>query len=181
MSSTRSTRQDQVCSPGRISTAPASSTSIAPTRQPPGDGAERDRAGCGRLLQPRRHVHGLAGRERRVDVVDDELAGFDPDAGLEPELVHRFQHVEGCANGAFGVVLVRLRHAEGRHDGVACELLHRAAVQADALRGALEVARHLAAHDLGIAAREQRRRVDEVDEQDRRKLPFHQVIVESRL
>ena len=31
MSSTRTTRQDQVCSPGRISTAPASSTSIAPT------------------------------------------------------------------------------------------------------------------------------------------------------
>ncbi len=147
--------------------------------QPPRNRAESDRAGRGRLLEPRRHIHGLAGGERRIDVVHHELARFDPGAGLEPELVHRVEHVEGRANGPLRVILVRLRYAEGRHDGVSRELLDRSAVEADALRGALEVPRHLPAHDLGVAAREQRRRVDEIDEQDRRKLALHDGIVGS--
>ena len=103
-------------------------------RQPARAGAERDRPGGAGLLQPRRDVHGLAGGERRGDVVDDELAGFDPDPRLEPEVADRVEHRERCPDGALGVVLVRLRHAERRHHGVAGELLDGAAVQLDLLR-----------------------------------------------
>ena len=53
------------------------------------DRAEHDLARLRRLLQARRQVHGLTGGERgRGRVVDDDLAGLDADARLEPELAH---------------------------------------------------------------------------------------------
>ena len=101
-------------------------------------GADQDLARRRLLLQPRGEVDGLAGGERRLAVVDDDLAGLDADARLEPELAHPLEDRERRPDGALGVVLVRQRHAEGGHDGVAGELLDDAAVRDDAVRDLLE-------------------------------------------
>ena len=123
-------------------------------REPVRRRAEQDLARCRRLLEPRRHVHRLAGDERRVRrLVDHELTGFDADPRLEPELVHRGTHRKRCPGGALGVVLVRLRDAERREHGIAGELLDDAAVQRDAVRDRVEELRHATAHHLGIRCR----------------------------
>ena len=106
-------------------------------------------------------------------VVGDDLAGLDADAGLELELAHGVEDAEGGAHGTLGVVLVGHRDAERGHDGVAGELLDDAAVLRHALRDVLEVLRDAAAHDLGVGARHQRRRPDQVDEHHRGELAFH--------
>ena len=81
------------------------------------------------------------------------------------------------ADGAVGVVLVRVRDPEGGHDGVAGELLDRAAVRLDAARDAVEEGRHAAPRDLRILAGDELGRRDQVGEQDRRQLPFHSRIL----
>ena len=57
------------------------------------------------------------------------------------------------ADGALGVVLVGERDAEGGHDGVACELLDRAAVRDDAVRDLVEEAVDAPPDDLRVASR----------------------------
>ena len=99
-----------------------------PDREPVRAGPEQDLARLGRLLEPRGDVDGLAGREGRLGVVDDDLAGLDADPRLEAELVDGVEDRDRCAHGSLGVVLVRLRDPEGGHDGVAGELLDDAAV-----------------------------------------------------
>ncbi len=143
--------------------------------QPPGAGAERDRPRRRGLLEPRGEHDRFAGHEGRIAVADDDLSRLDAGARLEAELVDRLEHGEGRAHGAFGIVLVRLRHPERRHDGVAGELLHRPPVQRYARRRPLEVAVHAAAHDLRVARGDEPRRVDEVHEEHGRELPFHPV------
>jgi len=135
--------------------------------------ADQDLAGARSLLQPRGHVDGGAGRERRFGLVDDDLAGFDADPRLELHLVHPVDDRERRADRSFGVVLVGLRDAEGGHDCVAGEFLHRAAVGLDAAGDAFEVGRHAPPDDLGVSPRDQVGVVDEVDEEDGRQLPFH--------
>ena len=147
--------------------------------QPARAGSERDRPGRRGLLQARCHVDGLAGHERRGDVLDDELARLDPDPSLEPELADGVEHRERGPHRTLCVILVRLRHAEGGHHGVAGELLDGAAVPLDLLGGVLEVARHAPADDLGIAGAEQRRRIDQVDEDHGCELAFHRFILGS--
>ncbi len=135
---------------------------------------EQDLAGRGGLLEPGGHVDGLARDERRVGrLVDDELAGLDPDPGLESELVDRAAHGERRARGALGVVLVGLWNPERGEHGVAGELLDDPAVERDAMRDRLEELGHAAANDLGIGARDHAGRVHEVHEEDRRKLSLH--------
>jgi hypothetical protein len=68
---------------------------------------------------------------------------------------------------------VRLRDAEGRHHRVAGELLDDPAVRGDAARDALEVRLHAPPHHLRVGAGDERRRVHEIDEQDRGELAFH--------
>ena len=148
-------------------------------RQPPRAGPEHDLARRGRLLQARGDVDGLAGRERRVGVVDDDLARLDADPRLEPELVDLVEDRERGAHRALRVVLVRPRHAERGHHGVAGELLDRAAVLLDLLGRVLEVARHAPADDLRVAGAEQRRRVDEIDEDHGCELALHRFILGS--
>ena len=114
-------------------------------------GPTRISSGRRQLLEPRRDVDGLAGREGRLGVVGDDLAGLDADPRLEAEVPDRVQDRERGAQRALGVVLVRARDAERGHDGVAGELLDRAAVRLDAARDLLEEARDTPAHDLGIA------------------------------
>src|SRR5205814_8834433 len=58
-------------------------------------------------------------------------------------------------------------------DGVAGELLHGPAEAPDALGRALEVLRNAAPDDLRVRGRDERGRVEEIDEQDRGELAFH--------
>ena len=120
------------------SSGPASSTTRLPRGETIRRRADEDLSGACSLLQPRGEIHGLAGRERRLGVVDDDLARLDADTRLELELVDRRAHRERGARRALRVVLVCLRHAERRHHGVSGELLDDAAVLVDAGRDHLE-------------------------------------------
>ena len=79
--------------------------------------------------------------------------------------MHRVEDRGGGADGALGVVLVRLRDAESGHDRVAGELLDDAAVRGDAMRDVLEERVDAPAHDLGIAHCDELGRADEIDEE----------------
>ena len=96
--------------------------------------ADQDLARLGDLLQAGREVDRLAGGEGRVAGVGHDLAGLDADPRLELELVDRVEDPERSPHGALGVVLVRLRDAEGSHDRIARELLDLPAVSLDASR-----------------------------------------------
>ena len=146
-----------------------------------GEGPEEDLARRGGLLEPGRQVDRLAGRERRLGVVGDDLAGLDPDPRLQPEPVHGIHDRDGRAHGPLGVVLVRLRDAERRHDRIAGELLDDAAVGRDAVRDVLEEGRHTATDDLRITCGDELGRADQIDEDDSCELPFHHLIVETRV
>ncbi len=134
---------------------------------------DEDLAGTSGLLEPRREVHRLARRERRLRAVDDDLARLDSDASLELELVDRGANRERRADGAVGIVLMRLRHAERRHHRVAGELLDDPAVLVDAVRDGFEEPRDAAAHDLRVDPGHEPRRVDDIDEQHRCELSLH--------
>ena len=136
-------------------------------------GPHQDLSRLGVLLKARGEVDRLARCERRVADVGDDLARFDADPGLELELMHGLDDPERSPNGSLGVVLVRLRDAESGHDRVAGELLHRPPVGLDAMRDLVEVPRDAPAHDLGVARRDERRRVDEVDKENRCEFAFH--------
>ncbi len=114
--------------------------------------ADQDLARAGLLLEPRREVDRLAGGERRLGLVGDDLARLDPDPRLEPELADALERREGGADGPLRVVLVRERHAERSHHGVAGELLDDAAVRDDAVRDLVEEPRDAAADDLRVRA-----------------------------
>ena len=149
-------------------------------RQPACEGPDQDLTRCSRLLQPRRDVDRLAGREGRVGLVGDDLAGLDADSRLESEAVHGVEDRRRGAHRALGVVLVRLRDPEGGHDGISGELLDDAAVRGDAVRDLLEEGVDAAPHDLGIARGDELGRADEIDEEDGCELAFHPVIVVTR-
>ena len=135
--------------------------------------SDQDLARASSLLQPRRHVDGLAGRERRVGLVHHDLAGLDADPRLERELAHVVDNRERSSDRPLRVVFVRLRDSERGHHGVPGELLHRPAVRLDAPGHTLEEGRDPPAHDLRVGAGHEVRVVDEVDEEDGRQLPFH--------
>ena len=132
-------------------------------------------------LEARGEIDGLAGREGRVAVVGDDLAGLDADAGLEAELPDAVERRDRRADGALGVVLVRERHAERGHDGVAGELLDRPAVGDDAVRDLVEEAAHAPADDLGVGVVHELRGGDEVDEKHGGELALHASMVVARL
>ena len=134
--------------------------------------ADQDLARLRDLLQAGGQVDRLAGGEGRVARVCHDLAGLDADPRLEVEVLDRLEDPECRLDGALGVVLVRLRDAEGGHDGVARELLDLPAVRLDAARHLVEEPGHAPAHDLGVARGDERRRVDEVDEQNRCEFSF---------
>ena len=145
----------------------------APAEEARRGGADEDLVRLGLALEPRGEIDGLAGREGRVAVVGDDLAGLDADAGFEAELLDAVERRDRRADGALGVVLVRERHAEGGHDGVAGELLDRPAVRDDAVRDLVEEAAHAPADDLGVGVVHELRGGDEVDEQHGGELALH--------
>ena len=133
-------------------------------REPVRAGTDQHLARRGRLLQARREIDCLPGREGRLGVVGDDLARLDPDPGLQPELPHLLEDRERGADRAVGVVLVGERDAEGGHDGVAGELLDRPAVSRDAGRDLVEEAVDPPPDDLRIGAGDEVGRGDQVDE-----------------
>ena len=135
------------------SSGPASSTTRLAAARRCAVGPIKDLSRSRNLLEPCRQVHGFAGGERGVRVLDDELAGFDADPCFEPELFDRMPDQERCPGGALRVVFVGLRHAKLGENNVTRELLDDATVQRDAVRDLLEELIHAAAHDLRILSR----------------------------
>ena len=128
--------------------------------------ADQHLARLGRLLQPRRDVDGVTGRQPLLGPRDD-LARVDADPAVDPELRERVPHLHRRPARAQRVVLVRRRHAEHRHHRVADELLHRAAVRLDDRLHPLEVARQQRPQRLRVGRLAQRRRTGDVAEQHR--------------
>jgi hypothetical protein len=135
--------------------------------------ADEDLARAGGLLQPRGEVHSLPCCERRLGVVDDDLARFDPDPRFELEIVHGSAYCERCACRAKSIVLMRLGHPERRHDRIARELLDDASVLLHAARDHLEEPRDAAPDDLRVRAPHEPCGIDDVDEQNRCELALH--------
>ena len=159
---------------------PRSSVSTTDSVSRRANGPIRISPGLGELLEPRCDVHSLAGCERRVRLVRHDLPRFDPDPRFEAETVDGVEDRHGSPDGALGVVLVRGRNPERRHDGVAGELLDDAAVRRYALRNVLEEGVDAAPNDLRIARGDKRGRADEIDEEHGCELAFHPVIVVTR-
>ena len=83
-------------------------------------------------------------------------------------------HPERSADRALGVVLMGLRDAEGRHDGIPGELLHRAAVGSRcSSRRRREERRHTAARGVRTLCRDEFGTTHQIGEKDGCKLPFH--------
>ena len=141
-------------------------------RQPERGRADQDLAGLGDLLESRGDVERLARRERRVPVLDDDLARFDPDPHRQLA-VSRLDDPHRCPDGALGIVLVRDRDAEDGEHGVPGELLDGSPVRLDVTPRAVEELRHPSADDLRVARGDERARIDEVDEERGRELAFH--------
>ena len=142
-------------------------------REPVRRRADQDLAGTGRALETRCQVDRFTRRECRLGSVDDHLAGFDSDPGLQLEVVDRFAHGQRCSRGSLRVVLVCLWDTERRHDRIPGELLDDAAVLRHALRDRLEELVHPAPHHLRVGSGHQPCRVDDVDEQHRCELALH--------
>ena len=98
---------------------------------------------------PVRRLRGRAARERRP----------------RPRAPHRGDQVERRADRALGVVLVRDGRSPDGHDGVADELLDRAAVALDQPAAGVEVAREQLAGVLRVAALRGGGEADEVGEE----------------
>jgi hypothetical protein len=98
---------------------------------------------------------------------------------MSADLRQRCAHHRCGAHGAQRVVLVHSWHTEDGHDGVADELLDRAAVRLDDALHALEVAGEQGLQRFGIERLPQRRRPDDVAEEDGDDLAVHRWIIAS--
>ena len=106
----------------------------------------------------------------------DHLAGVDADAqrhlrAVAPlqvvvELRDRQLHREGRADGALGIVLVRHRRPEDRHDGVADVLVDRPAVALDLARQRAKERGQDSTQVFGVEPFPERGRARQVGEQD---------------
>ena len=131
--------------------------------------------GC-RRLEPRGRVDDVPGShsfpELRPGAESDErFARVDGNSHLELEGRIALVELGDCRadresgpNGALGIVLVRHRSAEERHDGIADELLNRAAVTLELVAEARVVRREQRANVLGIELLGARGKADEVGE-----------------
>ncbi len=108
---------------------------------------------------------------------DDYLARVQPDADLDGDAMraedtgrvppHALLHAEGSVTGADGVIFLRDRRAEQRHDAVAHHLVDGPLVAVDGLHHAFQDGVEKLASLLGIAVGEQLHRALEVGEEDR--------------
>ena len=154
-----------------------------PGRLPLHARGDEDRPGLGRGLHPRRDIRRLA--EHFAGRVDDDRAAIEADAGRElgraglgvpgVEVGEGALDRERRPHRPFGVVLLRVREAEQRHQPVA-ELLQHVAAQARHRRGGLvEIRADQIAPVLRIHSRREARRADEIAEHDRDRPPLGEV------
>jgi len=153
------------------SNAPRTACTVrSPTKISPGE------AFCSK----RADVDGVAGHERAsfARTVDDDLAGVHADPQLEvAELLFEAPlHRERGVQRPLRVVLERRRCSEGRHHGVAGELLEGAACALDLIRHRRVEAVEERPRALGILLAELGR-AHEVGEQHRGDLALHAPIV----
>ena len=133
--------------------------------------SDEDLARGRRLLQARGDVDRVAGCKALVRSRHD-LASVDADPRLHAELRQGSAHLVGGADGSQRVVLVDVRDAEHRHDGVPHELLNGAAVCLDDPTHALEVAGEQGTHGFGVHGLAERCRAGDVAEEDADNLPL---------
>ena len=151
--------------------------------EPVGELSEQDAADGRRLLEADRGVDRVPGGERLTTrgITRDDLAGVhsDPHGQFHPEL-----HTENCAqlgdagsqverspNRPESIVFVGRREAEHAHHRVSDVLLHLPAVSPQGARRSLEVARLDAPQHFRIETLPERRRADEIAEDDRDQRP----------
>ena len=144
--------------------------------------ADHDLARIGPLLQSSRNGHGAAGDERLLggEAGREDLAALEPRADAEADVELTDQHVaqrgdrgldlDGGARGAKRVVLVADRDPECGHDRIPGEPLDGSPVPRDDGRDRVEVAAHHAVQRFRVETLDERRRVGEVHEEDRREL-----------
>ena len=137
---------------------------------------DEDAVGRRGRLDPRCGVEHVAGSRplslaRPRPEHHERLAGVDagPDVEVEPlvllvQLGDSLPDRERRADGALRIVLVGLRRAEQREDGVAAELLEGAAVGLELTADACVVRSHERLHVLGVEILGASGRADEVDE-----------------
>ena len=119
---------------------------------------------------------GVVHAEIAADRAHDDIAGVEPDADLHLHALraakllrvapHGVLHPERRVAGAHGVVLVRDRRPEQRHDPVAHDLVDGALVAVDGLHHPLEDGVQKLPRLLGIAIGQQLHRALEVGEED---------------
>ena len=148
--------------------------------------ADEDLASRGRGLEPLRDDDGVAGCERvtLTRVPGEDLARVDAGADADPDPERRLELVvqarelaaelDGCAHRAQRVVLVHDRDPEDGEHGVADELLDRAAVALQHRLRRLVIARPDAPERLRVELLAERRRVRDVAEDERDRLPDHE-------
>ena len=139
--------------------------------------ADENLARLGGLLQAVADVDGVTRGERAALArrPDDDLPRVDADAHLRgafEEPVQAPLHGESRMERALRMILERQRGAEHGHHRVSCELLDRAARAFDLLLHRVVEALEPSAHALGVAVARERRRPDQVAEEDRHELPL---------
>jgi len=101
---------------------------------------------------------------------------MDRDGMLSPDAVgipaHRFLHPEGSVTGADGMVLMRQRRPEERHDPVAHDLVHRTLVTVDGLHHVLENGIEKLAGFFRVTVGKHFHRPLQIGEEDRHLLAF---------
>jgi hypothetical protein len=146
-------------------------------------GGEPDAAGGRELLHARRLVRGLAHggvvhAEIAADRAHDDVSGVDADADLHLQALRAAQLVRVAPHGLLhsergiarphGMVLVRHRRSERRHDAVvAHDLVHCALVAVDGLHHSREHRIEELARFFGVPVGEQLHRALQVGEEDR--------------
>ena len=136
--------------------------------------ADKDTPRVCRRLKPRSGVDHVARDHALALGADDHgrLPGHDSDTELEilharlsTEGRNHIREVQGCTDGALGVVLVGDGRAPQSHHSVADELLHGPAIAAEDLPRTLEVATLELANGLRVPIRRQGGETDQVGEQ----------------
>ena len=133
-----------------------------------------------RLLQPRRDIDRVAGRQTLLGA-GQHLPGVHADPALDPQLRQCIPHLHRRPTSPQRIILMHHRDTEHSHHRVPDELLHRATMRLNDALHPLEVARQQPLQRLRIHRLPQRRRPDNVAEQHRHDLPVCADRHETRL
>ena len=139
-----------------------------------GRGPDDDLAGRRDRLEPARGVHDITHRrDVTAERADEHLAGVHADAHLQVdahpsrEVRERALHLQPAAHRPLGIVLVRDRRAEDRHELVADDLVDAAPVGRDVGRERTEARVDEPLDLLGVGGLREGREADQVGEDER--------------